>query len=277
MSLLINPQHPNLSIGSEHVDLSGVHILGDPKNPAIVMFHSSLSSAKQWQTLTKILVEDYFIVNFDLLGYGKAPKVSNSQEYNLTMETERVYRALNYIIANKPFHIVGHSFGGAVALKIAVENPQSILTMCLFEPVAFHLLKDDSQLFAQVCDFQNKVAKQSDMDGARLFTDTWNETGFFDVLPNKVKQQMADNIDKVKLDFVGLTTEQYDLHACQKIMAPSLLLHGSQSLDISHALVNKLANVLPNVDVCELACGHMGPISHAVDVAAKISSAIKRV
>ena len=41
----------------------------------------------------------------------------------------------------RPVHLVGHSYGGAVALRVARERPGQIASMILYEPVALHVLK----------------------------------------------------------------------------------------------------------------------------------------
>ena len=52
-----------------------------------------------------------------------------------------------------PVHLVGHSYGGAVALKLAASRPDAVRSLTVIEPVAFHLLIDgsaaDRALFAE--------------------------------------------------------------------------------------------------------------------------------
>lgn len=245
----------------------GIFVKGTENGDAVIMLHSSLSSSSQWRTLETKLKDDFLTINIDLLGYGKAPQVEHPENYTLAAEYSRIMAEIDNVIGNKPFHLVGHSFGGANALKIAVQNPERILSLSMYEPVAFHLLEQGTKAREEVDDFAKVVASSSDEQAARYFTDTWNRKGFFDKLPSKIQQLMVADIDKVNLDFVGLISEQYTLDDCAKISCPVLLMHGSHSQEISGEVIKRLLSVLPNVSECEIQAGHMAPISHADEVA----------
>lgn len=254
---------------------SGVFVKGNFNGEAVVMLHSSLSSSVQWRTLETKLAEDYLTINIDLLGYGKAPQVENPDSYTLDTECVRIMNAVDNVIGNKFFHLVGHSFGGANALKIALQNSKRILSLSMYEPVAFHLLEEGTEVRQQVIEFAAVVASSSDEQAARHFTDTWNRKGFFDKLPSKIQQLMMADISKVNLDFVGLISEKYTLEDCSQITCPVTLLHGSHSQEISGEVIARLLNALPNVSECEIQAGHMAPISHADEVADIIFNTIE--
>src|SRR6185503_3141479 len=44
-----------------------------------------------------------------------------------------------------PAHLVGHSYGGAVALNVAHSRGAMLRSLTLIEPVAFHLLRDGNE------------------------------------------------------------------------------------------------------------------------------------
>lgn len=253
---------------------SGIFVKGNNNGDAVVMLHSSLSSSSQWRTLETKLAEDFLTINIDLLGYGSAPQVEEPDSYTLDTEYKRIMEAISNVIADRPFHLVGHSLGGANALKIAVQNPNKILSLSMYEPVAFHLLEQGTLARQQVVEFSALIESSTNEQAARCFTDTWNGKGFFDNLPVKVRQLMMNDIDKVNLDFVGLLSENYTLDACAKLLCPVLLMHGSHSPPISGEVIKRLLSVLPNVNECEIQAGHMAPISHADEVANIIVNAL---
>ncbi len=245
--------------------MQGVKVTGEGE--PVVLLHSSLSTGRQWRTLEQQLAPNHQCINVDLLGYGQAMAVKDASSYSLATETARLTNVLQLLIPEQRFHLLGHSFGGGVALKIALEQPQRLLSLSLFEPVAFHLLEPGSEVRKKVDDFAGKVASLANTDAARYFTDTWNRPGFYDQLPSKMQRIMANDIDKVNLDFIGLISEKYRAEDCRTIRCPTNLIHGSHSPDISRTIINKLVNVFPDVIEYELDAGHMAPISHAEDFA----------
>ena len=48
---------------------------------------------------------------------------------------------LGVVAAGAPVHLVGHSYGGAAALRLALQQPAAIASLTLYEPSAFHVLE----------------------------------------------------------------------------------------------------------------------------------------
>lgn len=239
----------------------GVYISG--QGPAIVFLHSSLSTAKQWIPLINRLKDKFTCINIDILGYGNADKVIDEANYDFNVELTRIRLILAHCIADQPYHLVGHSCGGAIALKLAVEQPNQLLSLSLYEPVAFHLLTKGSAEREEADSFAFKVADLSNEQAAQLFTDFWNSKGFFNKLPAKLQAMMAADMQKVNLDFKGLISESYQLTDLATITCKATLYSGLQSPHLSQFLTEKIANALPNGYLCQLEAGHMGPINQA--------------
>ncbi|REL32260.1 alpha/beta fold hydrolase [Thalassotalea euphylliae] len=238
----------------------GIYVSGT--GPAIVFLHSSLSSSRQWLPLVKQLENHFTCINVDILGYGGADRVSDPENYSFDVEIARIKQALAAVIGNGSYHLVGHSCGGAIALKLAVEAPQRVLSLSLFEPVAFNLLPAGSELRNVADEFANRVDIEDKFKAAEVFTDFWNMKGFFQSLPDKMQALMANDMAKVTLDFKGLISASYSLANVAEIKAPTLFLTGKYSPQLSHSLAETIIGSLPNVKSVEVEAGHMAPVSH---------------
>src|SRR5262250_2626520 len=83
----------------------------------VVLLHSSGSSAAQWRGLAERLSGRYRVIAPDLYGYGGTAHWPGRAPFHLECEAEIVFALLGRVTERA--HIVGHSYGGAVALHVA--------------------------------------------------------------------------------------------------------------------------------------------------------------
>ncbi len=241
---------------------AGVYLHGNADKPAIIFLHSSLSSSAQWRKLIRLLKLNFYCINIDLLGYGKAPQIMDVGRYSLEGERERIMRVINSLIGDNPFHVIGHSYGGVNALKLGLSLNNRILSMVLFEPVAFHLLDKACRHRQQMIDFGHKLATLDPIPATQFFTDTWSAQGYFNRLPAIIQKNMVKNIHQVTCNFNAGLKELNTLQDCQRLNMPITLVQGRLSPESAHVIVNSLSNVLSNCRQYEIDSGHMGPITH---------------
>jgi pimeloyl-ACP methyl ester carboxylesterase len=254
---------------------SGIHVSG--QGPVVVLLHSSLASARQWRLLVNLLQSDFTVINIDMLGYGQADKVNEPEHYNFDVELQRIKHAFTVLIPDQKYHLVGHSCGGALALKLAVEHSNKLLSFTLYEPVAFHLLTMGSSERHEIENFSEKINNCDNLTAAEIFTDYWNYPGFLKSLPEKIQQVIAQDIPKVKLDFIGLISEKYNVQSITKITCKSLIMSGSESPPLGVFLANVVGDALPNHTIKSFNAGHMAPITHADIVQPYIADFIRSV
>jgi pimeloyl-ACP methyl ester carboxylesterase len=256
--------------------LKGIHVLG--KGPVVILLHSSLSSSKQWTVLVKHLKNEFTVINIDILGYGSVGNAELPDNYKASVEIERIQSALKHLtLEDEPYHIVGHSFGGALGLKLAVEKPSRVLSLSLYEPVPFHLIEEGSEVKPILNELFEKVCADDQLIAAEEFMDYWNVKGFFKSLPLRVQQAASIEMKKVNLDSVALMTETYGANEISKIASPALMMTGRKSPELSQALAEIIMNALDNVRQESFDASHMGVISHADIIQPKIAEFIKNI
>ncbi|NGZ88091.1 alpha/beta fold hydrolase [Duganella aceris] len=235
--------------------------------PAVVLLHSSMSSKSQWLPLKEQLSGDYRCIAVDLLGYGASPFPADADAgyaHTLAHEVDAVIAALaSRLEPGEPFHLIGHSFGGACALHMARRMPQRVLSLTLFEPVAFHLLPSHDAARVEIVDVVAGIAASaSDRDATRIFIDYWNRAGAFDAAPPAAQDKMVAQIAKVRLDFQALLGEPAGMGHLSALTMPALVMAGERSPASTRSLVAQLAAALPNASALQTRGGHMGPITH---------------
>jgi pimeloyl-ACP methyl ester carboxylesterase len=86
----------------------------------VIALHCSLGSGKQWARLTEGFADKHRVIAPDISGYG-----NNVGTFELpTTLTEEVDLLLRDPLRDAvgPIHLVGHSYGGALAFKIATRR-----------------------------------------------------------------------------------------------------------------------------------------------------------
>lgn len=230
---------------------------------AAILLHSSASTRGQWRSLTEVLQGHRRVLVPDLRGYGESD--ARPLEPNLADEA-----AIIAALAGRsggPVDLVGHSFGGAVALRFAVERPELVRSLTLIEPVAFHLLRADRAsrewLLAEVQAVAAAVARDRNGGGMQRFVDYWNGSGTWAGLPEDRRSDLSRLAATVVGDFAATLAEAIPLETYRQIQAPALLFRGSLSAAPTQRLVGLLGSTLPNARVCTVpGAGHMLPLSH---------------
>jgi len=235
--------------------------------PAVVLLHSSMSSKSQWSSLKARLGDAYRCIPVDLQGYGASPFPSDTGDdytHTLAHEVDAVVAAIaSDLEPGEAFHLIGHSFGGACALHMARRMPQRVLSLTLFEPVAFHLLPEQHPAKVEIVGVVGRIqASASERDATRIFIDYWNRAGAFDEAPHGAQEKMMAQIAKVKLDFQALLGEPASLQDLSMLAMPSLVMAGERSPASTRLLVEQLGASLPNATTLKLRTAHMGPITH---------------
>lgn len=238
--------------------------------PVVVLLHSSASSSQQWNGLAETLATRYRVIAPDLCGYGAArPFAVPAGPHSLAHEVEAIERKLALLVGpTRQFHLVGHSFGGAVALKFTSLHAARVLSLTLFEPTAFHLLDPGSPVLSEVkavaAGVRRALGPFATLAAAGAFIDFWNGPGSFARLPEERKAAFCGHIPKIQCDFEALFGDTLDLAQCRAIATPVCMLSGRQSPACAYVVADTLYSALSGriKEFYTIDSGHMGPITH---------------
>ena len=111
-----------------------------PPRESVVLLHSSAASARQWDELAERLRPRFEVHAIDLYGHGRQPPWSGDRPPTVHDEAAL---ALPAIEAAGTVHLIGHSYGAAVALHLAAARPSQVRSLALYEALSFRLLAED--------------------------------------------------------------------------------------------------------------------------------------
>lgn len=126
---------------SEHshfVNVDGARIhyqeFGDAAKPPMILIHGYTASVYVWKTVAPILADAGFrVIAIDLLGFGYSEKPSWF-DYSIQSQARMVSRFMDRLGIGKAV-IVGSSYGGAVALNLALDKAESVEKLVLVDAV----------------------------------------------------------------------------------------------------------------------------------------------
>jgi pimeloyl-ACP methyl ester carboxylesterase len=245
-------------------DRIGLRIEGQGR--PIVLLHSSMSSRHQWRELITDLKASYRLIAIDLLGYGDSALRCSASNYSLAAEVAHVEAVLERELGrDEPFHLVGHSYGGAVALQLA-QRTRAISSLTLFEPMALHLLALEhcarGELRAVAGAMTRLIDAGQTLPAAEVFVDYWSGEGTFAAMPELKREHLRRLVPKVLLEFDAINRETLRAADVQRITAPTCLITGRSSPLPARLLSARLSYLLQNASSFEVAAGHMAPITH---------------
>lgn len=256
----------------------------------VLLLHCTGSTGGQWAALAKRLAPRFRVVTPDIAGWGKSTDRAGTPQ---TLEHEAALLADLMAPYDTPFHIVGHSMGGAVALRLALMQRARVKSLTLIEPVLFHLLRDgdeaDRALFVEPAKLAQRMraageAGQTDSVRAaaaseaamRDFVDFWNRPGAFDALDPAWRDSVKLRADTVAANFDALERATFPLNAVRAISAPTLMMAGSATQPCAQRITAKLFDVLPLAALATIhGAGHMLPFSHTEPVNDRILAHIR--
>jgi len=104
--------------------------------PAVVLIHGNAGSVDDYDFKSLgLLCRDHRVIAIDRPGHGKSDR-PNGTAATLKYQTQLLNEALVRLGVTRPV-LVGHSWGGALALSYAVEYPQELSAIVLLAPAAY--------------------------------------------------------------------------------------------------------------------------------------------
>lgn|GEM_PF-121180 len=96
----------------------------------LVLLHGFGGSSYCFRHVGPELGKDFRVVALDLNGFGWTQRVPNPEAYTLAGQARLVLRVMDALGIAKA-HVLGHSYGGAVALALAATAPQRVASLVL--------------------------------------------------------------------------------------------------------------------------------------------------
>lgn len=227
----------------------GQHVVQQGSGEPVVLVHGSYATPSTWKKMVERLSLTHHCLAIKLPGHGGTPDpldfASPSVETELTVIEAAVRR-----FTDRPIHLVGHSYGGVVALAQALKGSLPVSRLTLFEPVATWVLDavGDQAMQAQVHAFLSRYRRDAAAGQPRVcgqVIDFWGGGDHFAALPPHIQDAMGEMVANNLRHWDVCTQARHTRADLAALDLPTHLICGTRSNAVARAIVDHLHAVLP--------------------------------
>ena len=251
---------------------SFVHALGQGPRRALAL-HCTLAFGGAWGGMATAMDGEVSFFAPDMPSHGKSDDWDGESHLSDTSLAVAVDA-----MDDTPMDVIGHSFGGVTALRLAVEHPDRVRSLPMIEPALFALARADAPETLEADDamsaeFMEAMARGDHEAGARAFNRMWGDDGPpWDTLPQRTRAAMIRGVHVVPGSSGLLYDDDRGLMQPGKLDAvqvPTLILRGALANPAVIAANDGLEARMPNARQAVIGgAGHMVPITHPEETAA---------
>jgi len=250
--------------------------------PCLIAVHCSGADSGQWRGLSAEMGPAFEVLTPNLIGAGNGVTWPGTHPFTLLDEARTIIDMID--VCRGEVHLVGHSYGGAVVLKAASARPDRVASLFLYEPVPFHILRDlgsagDRDL-AEIEALAGAVTAGlltgAYQAAAENFVNYWAGAAAWQAMNQGTQAGMIGWLRKAPLEFRAVLHDDTPLADYRRIAGPALVMRGEAANAPCRRMAEALAGQLPCV-IQEIlpGAGHMGPMTHAAKVQARIAAHVR--
>jgi pimeloyl-ACP methyl ester carboxylesterase len=235
---------------------------------SLVLLHAGGSSGRQWIKTASLLESDFRVVAPDLWGFGLTETWTGDESLTHDLQARLVADVIEQL-ALGPSHVVGHSYGGATAVRLALESKALVKSLILIEPILMLLLRlaGEEQAFKEWADiaqaFLGDVVAGKPELGWQRFINYRNGPGTWEALSADAKARFVAGTANTVAGFHSNLNNPTTLEDLRRIQVPALVLCGEKTTLPDRRVTEILRDQIPG---CQYAlipgAEHMSPLSH---------------
>ena len=200
--------------------------------PTLVLVPGSCSTGAAWRPVMAGLDSRFRCVTTSLLGYGGTAERRTAQDTSIVNETEIVEAVVRK--AGGPVHLVGHSFGGIVALTVALRGKVAVSGLTVLEAPAADVLREYGEMphygaFRAMTDRYFAAFAAGDADAIAIMIDFYGGAGTYASWPERVRAYAAQTTAVNIRDWASAYAFPLWRTALAAVAVPTLVAWGEAS------------------------------------------------
>ncbi|MGQ0591625.1 MAG: alpha/beta fold hydrolase [Gammaproteobacteria bacterium] len=251
------------------------------ERPTVIGLHAGAGAPEQWRPLAERLRFRYRVLAPQLRGYAASRALGTGEPISLDAEAALIEPLLDAFPG--PVYLVGHGYGAAVALKLALARRERIRGLVLYEPTPFSLLLADAKSRCAYMDIEvlrRVLGRHLDVGdwfrAALRYVDHFSGAGVWQGLSVQERATIAHRMPALCAQLAAQLADPTPASAYAGIDVPVLLLSGARPRACTRRIAQLLARTLPRAEWRQLdGVGH-GPGAHPEEVDREIEDFLAR-
>lgn len=233
----------------------------------VMLLCSTGLDSRQWNYLLPML-EGRKVICPHYLCYSGTDNWKGEGEINPFLD----YLAAESLLMSEdePIDIIGHSYGGFIALKLAKKYPERVRKIAIHEPILWGCLQftekeDLKDEFGEVTEtfFTENLDPE---DFLRDFVDYWNKIGTWNSMPEERQNMWLKLHPKILSEARMLCYDKTPASFYESIEHPILITLSKETPPHQYEVCKIVASYLNNVNLINVPGGHMGVITESEKV-----------
>jgi pimeloyl-ACP methyl ester carboxylesterase len=243
---------------------------GDP----VVLIHGSgpgVTSYANWRLVLPALAENFRVLAPDMVGFGFSERPANV-EYGVQTWADQVVGLMDTLDLPKA-HLVGNSFGGAIALRVATQHPDRVGKLVLMGSmgVPFPITEGLERVWGYEPSFENMRKVLDVFAYSRdLVNDELAEVRYRGSIQPGFQESFAAMFPAPRQRWVeAMCTPEDDI---RRLPHRTLIVHGREDQVIPVQTSLRLMELIDNADLSVFShCGHWSMIERTADFNRSVS------
>jgi pimeloyl-ACP methyl ester carboxylesterase len=269
------PQQRGVVVQDRRVTVDGIaaQYLEAGTGSTLLLLHGHEQSATGWRWVIPALARTHRVLALSLPGHGETP---HTRTYPPGSDTAPFVADFLDALGVGPVHVVGHSAGGAVALRLALAAPARLRTLVLVDSAGLGrevhplLAVDTLPLVGELAILLSRLPGgclgRTSMSAAMLFAQPWRApTEFLNEQYDCGRRpgQLEASTATARALFDATGQRQILLDRLPTITAPTLVIWGASDYVLPAHQAQTAVNLLPYGRLALLPeCGHLPQVEH---------------
>lgn len=247
----------------------------------LILLHAGGSSGAQWSKAGDALADTYTLIAPDLLSFGASESWPEAGGLTHELQADLV-AAIIETESSIPLDVVGHSYGGATALRLALRRPELVRSLMLIEPNVSWLLKEvDDPLYEESISIATAFIasmKAGHPEAAcESFIDGRNGPGTWARMSNASRARFLAQSERVREAFISNVNHRISRAECGRIGVSVAVVCGGLTTPTDRRISELVRDAIAHThyEIIPQA-GHMSPFTHPLEVARLVREHLAR-